>query len=478
MKKLVYSSFLALIIVLFVSSTATFAASTKCFTFTNNETAAATDLHIELDKGTTPTKEDPKIKNAAGVEVGKFEQKHGDDSDNKTYYDGSVPIGGSVKVCVTYDGSVPKVENWRWSQGFEKGRDGQNDVTKPIWLGKQKDATSPDMVMVIPFPTGQTTTALVCSATGTGRTTGHIADLTIKNPTNENVAVELNPCFIPSRGQYQPYICLGNYSVTVPANGSLNTKIFGYCTDIHVPPVPQGQAFPPVNEWIMPGSLASGWQPNTVNGWIPISSGSLPDGVIALNPINTLPLGHTINVNKNPTEAAPVLLEAITNISNAYNKLKTEGNITTPFSGNPAKEEESVIQQTFWIYAAALEGKDYEIEDFKNNTIKQFEAGGQKFNTATPQTKSNVETGIADFWSTFEAVGVEAKVLTLAADEDEIDEEDELPILIQPGYEKYAAARALGDNHEKAMKGAFVSEDKRKQWAETFKRIYKNQGGK
>jgi hypothetical protein len=476
MKKLVHLSFVALIIALFITSSTAFASSTstKCFTFTNNENAAATDLHIELNKGSCPTKEDPKIKNAAGAVSGSFEQRHGDGSNNKTYYDGTVPNGGgSVKVCVTYDGTTPEVKSWRWSQGFTN-----NDVTKPIWLGTKKDAKSPDIkIIAMALPTDET---LVCKATGTGRTTGNIANLSIKNTSNENVAVELGPYLIPSSGKYQPYIVPSIPEVIVPANGSLNTKIFGYCTDIHTPPVPDGQAFPPVNEWITPGPIASGWQPNTVNGWIPIPAGNLPNDVVALNPVNTLPLGHTINVNKQPLEAAPVLFEAIKVISSTFDGLKNEGLITTPFSGNPEKEKEAVIQQTFWIYAAALEGKDYEKDDFRNNTIKQFEAGGQNFNAATSQTKSNVETGVTNFWNTFEAVGVEAKVITISGEdeEDEIDEEDELPILIQPGYEKYAAARALGSSHEKAMKEAFVWEDKRKQWAETFKKIYINQGGK
>ena len=93
--------------------------------------------------------------------------------------------------------------------------------------------------------------------------------------------------------------------------------------------------------------------------------------------------------------------------------MKNEAAISTPFSSNPEKEREAVIQQTFWIYTATTAGKEYKKEDFRANTIKQFETStGQKFSNALPVTQKNVEQGVTDFWNTFEAVGVEAKVLT------------------------------------------------------------------
>lgn len=211
--------------------------------------------------------------------------------------------------------------------------------------------------------------ALQIRATGTGRTTGHIANLSLYNPTPAPLTFTLSPCYIPSGGQYQPYIVPTVTTATVPPGATANIPVKGYCTDIFTPPVPSGHTMPPFSDWTTPG--------------------------------------------QDPTSAA--LLDAIGNISTAYDNLKNEGSITTPFSGNPEKERESVIQQTFWIYAAGLSGRKYTKEDFKTNTIKQFETStGLNFEKTDEKTQSNVYTGIDQFWNTFSAVGTEAKVLPKA----------------------------------------------------------------
>ncbi len=74
--------------------------------------------------------------------------------------------------------------------------------------------------------------------------------------------------------------------------------------------------------------------------------------------------------------------------------------------------------------------------------------------------------------------GVQANLLLLDADDDEVDydkitKRDELPKLIIPGYDRYTTEREInGLSHEKAMKKAFSSERAQKRWSEVFKRIY------
>jgi hypothetical protein len=200
-------------------------------------------------------------------------------------------------------------------------------------------------------------------ATGTGNTTGHIANLSLYNPTNQTVAFTLSPCFIPSDGQYQPYIVPTVTTATVPSGVTANVPVNGYCTDISRPPVPSGDGMPPLSSWV--------------------------------------------TAEQDATAAS--LLEAINSVSTAFDKMKNEGSITTPFSGNPEKEREAVIQQTFWRYTS---GDKYKKEDFKANTIKQFETStGLAFEKTDEKTQSNLNAGIEQFWNTFEAIGAEAKVL-------------------------------------------------------------------
>ena len=168
---------------------------------------------------------------------------------------------------------------------------------------------------------------------------------------------------------------------------------------------------PSVKDWIPVASLPGNWKPLTSNGW------EKAPGSSALIPGTGQPLGHTIEIQKHPKEAAPILFEALTSISNAYDKMKNEGSVVTPFSGNPEKEREAVIQQTFWIYAAELTGKDYKVEDFSQNTVRQFEtATGQHFEKQPAEVQNQVQGGVVDFWNTFQAVGAEAKTLAKKPD--------------------------------------------------------------
>ena len=261
---------------------------------------------------------------------------------------------------------------------------------------------------LISMPAGRND-ALIFTATGTGRTTGHIADLAIYNPGDQPATVELGPCFIPSGGQYQPYVVPSLPPVTVPPHSTTNVPVQGYCADIFTAPVPAGAVFPPVTDWINAGATAGNWQPLALNGWQATNS---PGAITPTIPGTHMPLGHTIDTGKYPAEAAPILLDALQRIAQAYDQMRQNGAITTPFSGNPEKERESVIQQTFWIYAAELSGRTYKQDHFRENTLQQFEsASGQDFKKIPADQQKQINQGVQDFWNTFSAVGAEAKVL-------------------------------------------------------------------
>jgi hypothetical protein len=326
---------------------------------------------------------------------------------------------------------------------------------------------------------------LKIKATGTGRTTGHVLDITYINPTENEVNIEAGPCYIPSSGQYQPYIVptLGN--ITVPPQGQVTGPVWGYCTDIHMPPVPAGESAISFDKWIFPGSLAPDWKPAAENGWLPTE-----DRTVTI-PGKDVPLGYTIDAGKNPREAAPVLAEAINRISQAYDRLREEGNITTPFSGNPEKERESVIQQTFWIFTSGLSGNIYRVEDFAGKTADQYEtSSGKEFATLPADEQDKLADGIAQFWDTFEAVGAEAKVLTsgsspelfsntktkvkdalLAPDYSKVKKADDFDKIRRTKYDKYVVEREINKKtHEEACEEIDIDPDS--DFAKACKRVY------
>lgn len=304
---------------------------------------------------------------------------------------------------------------------------------------------------------------LLISAVGTGETTGPIALLTLTNPTLQPIRFSPGAVFIPSKNAKQPYIVPPAPPVIVPSGSTIEVPINGYCAAVQLPPVGSGQPMPPVEDWVTAQPLPSGWTPNPQDGWTPSATAT------ALNPATGQPLGHTLDFGQHPEAAADLLLTAIEQIGHAYDDLQGQGSISTPFSGRLEQEREAVVQQTFWIFAAAVQGEDYGQEDFEGKAIEQFEhSTGQNFNAAPAPVQASVKDGIMDFWNTFQAVGAQAKVLPPKA----ADITENWGPVVERKYEQYAVHRQTGHSHDSAMRRVFPNETAREQYSDAFRRRY------
>lgn len=434
----------------------------RTWTFTNGTGRAANDLHMELVVGTVPvnivTSATDGVRRAGGV-FSEFPES-GSPS-HHDYAGGTVAIGGSVTLQFK-DNTRPR--RWWWTWNGDR-------------IGDIENASSPDLVSVTPLQDWRD--ELIARPRGTGRTTGHIADLSVTNTTDKPVSITAGPSFIPSKGKYQSYVVTASDPVTIEPGATADIPLQGYCADIFAEPVPSDEALPPVSEWITPEESlplpASGQHPPFGSGWKP-----RPDGSgIATFPGTDTPFPYTIDGHKHPAAFGSLAMDALNRITQAYTEL--QGTIQTPFSGNPAKERESVIQQTFWIYTASLAGREYKMEDFAHNTLEQYAAATDKDGQdISDEEKEKLETGIEQFWGSFQATGVQAKVLAdveQAVSYDDIDDPDDLPKPIRPAYDRYAAERALNPKttHEEAMKKALSSKEARDKWSKIFKKLY---GGK
>src|SRR5690606_21932163 len=111
-------------------------------------------------------------------------------------------------------------------------------------------------------------------------------------------------------------------------------------------------------------------------------------------------------------EAASLFYEAIQLILSTVEDLQEDDLLRTPFSNNKTKESEAVIQQSFWLFTGALTGSTYKKQEFENQTFEQFEnQTSRKISTLSSEERNQLNEGVTDFWNTFEAVGVEAKVI-------------------------------------------------------------------
>ncbi|MDF1695700.1 MAG: hypothetical protein P1U56_07720 [Saprospiraceae bacterium] len=299
---------------------------------------------------------------------------------------------------------------------------------------------------------------LIISARGTGRTTGHIADLSVTNNSDQFVSLTPQLLYIPGRDKYQGYIIYIPEPITVAPGTSTTLPIPGYCANPHVPPVPLNEPMPSPSEWIPiqiipsggfeidghpptvpepmnpPGGSTGppqhttpirisdqvpvpGYDPsmtNTVQASPGYSEDKGSDSDIKVTyPGTQVEIEGSIDPDIDPTIFGQLAATGLTAIIDNVDTIQNSGIYITPFSNDKEKEKETIIQQTFWIYVAVILGKDYDKEDFANNVYKQFEnATGKTVTSLPPEQKEQVDGGVDDFWTVYTAVGIEAKVFS------------------------------------------------------------------
>ncbi|HSF89443.1 MAG TPA: Ig-like domain-containing protein [Saprospiraceae bacterium] len=273
--------------------------------------------------------------------------------------------------------------------------------------------------------------SLKITATGTGQTTGHIANLSITNTTGSTVRINPQTCYIPSDGKYQPYVA------TIPGTsvppGTSFLPVQGYCANVYAHPVPDGNPMPLVSDWIpviqpainiprggtniLTTPAVPAFKPEDVAGLIQSPGYAALPAKASTNITTTWPNTNilfegTIKPGSHPKTFAPVLVEAVNSITKGFDDLRQAGIINTAFSGDPEKEREAIIQQSFWMYTARITGKEYQKEQFREKVFSQFEDNsGTEVESLSAEEKEKLKSGIDVFWNTFINVSIEAKLL-------------------------------------------------------------------
>jgi len=298
------------------------------------------------------------------------------------------------------------------------------------------------------------------AAHGTGRTTGHIADLTITNQTDQALTLAEGAYYIPSTNRYQSYVGRTPANLTVVPGQTSTIPVNGYCMDVHVPPVPSGLRMTNYQDWILiSNDLTTSAHselavPKPIDPTAPQGSTNAkhilhPDHVLrpftpddipdifaspAYHPFDTLdrtagsivvtypgteiPLAGTIEARSELLQLAPMLVEFVRQIEDAATIIQANPDFSTPFDASPARELEALIQQTIWITTATLTGDSYQKKDFTANTYRQFvQNTGRSVASLSAAERERLDAGVDDFWEAFTAVGVEAKVFRPGGDE-------------------------------------------------------------
>lgn len=143
----------------------------------------------------------------------------------------------------------------------------------------------------------------------TGKTSGHIADAHIQNNSRKKTTVTIPAGEIPkeilsSREARQGFFITEPQDLEIPGKTSITVPIRGYCNDPTLDPPGPGMLMTTPDKWNTP----------------------LDD------------------------------IQTIRRITTATHKIQKEGMINTPFSQDPERERDVIIQQTVWVHL--IEGHD------------------------------------------------------------------------------------------------------------------------
>lgn len=265
-------------------------------------------------------------------------------------------------------------------------------------------------------------------ATSTGRTTGHIATLFITNTGTSVLEAQPQTVYIPSTGDYQSYVAKIP-ATDVPVGGVTTVVIQGYCADVHTAPVPAGVDMPAFGTWLpvgLPETLSSNaikiapsatLDPFATNDITTLTSSEGYRVVPSANEIGTLLWPGTdmttngiINPVNYSSDFAPVIVAINERIQQTTDNVLSVMN--TPFSAQPEKERDAVIQQTFWMIMAAMTGDEYTKKHFTDKVYDRYkEKTGNAASSLSEADKKILDDGIDQFWRVFNAVATQAKLL-------------------------------------------------------------------
>ncbi|MDD5260962.1 MAG: hypothetical protein PHD76_03855 [Methylacidiphilales bacterium] len=203
---------------------------------------------------------------------------------------------------------------------------------------------------------GEITTKLV----STGETIGVVANVDIHNNTPNEISVTIPATVLVAQdGKSQSYAIPQDETASVPPKGDKIVPLNGVCTEAHRPPVEKGNS----------------------------------TGLAIADPT-------TPEFKKYEPQ-----LQCTEDVIRVAKEEQKDGKFHTPFSGNPQKELDTIVQQTVWAANPAKDGAATTKEDLAKTVYKQTHA-------TTEEQKKALQPGIDQIWQAVELTGVKAKVLT------------------------------------------------------------------
>jgi len=256
---------------------------------------------------------------------------------------------------------------------------------------------------------------------GTGRTTGHIADISVFNPGQDNITVQLGlsdsgntngMIYVPSSKKHQGYIITGPGKVEIPAGGLIEIPLSGVCHDPSKPPIPANNPFPKPETWIFNDDLEG--MPIPLIGLKEVKVKPGRPVIANTYMVPGLLIGEEkspkVNPKKNPMVFATMVFDAVQKITTTTDILHDDGFYYTGILANDRRKTREIINQwTTWWYVGVLTGGEYDYKEFEKSLQNELSFNDLKVG------KEDISTVGTQLWDLVQLTGAEAKVISVSS---------------------------------------------------------------
>lgn len=215
----------------------------------------------------------------------------------------------------------------------------------------------------------------ILTGSPTGRTSGHVANLTVKNNCDQEMILELGPYIIPSEFDRQGYVIPEPVILMIPPHRTKTVALDGWCLNVELDAASGGGTLPSVKNWTSREEFAD-WQSN----WS--QTGQLEDDSFKKSKSNgrtkTIRIpGHSrdfefqTNKNADAEATAYMFVEAANALAAKYDELEEKEERTILTGVKIYSRRETFIQQAMWQYANLVSGEGYPYSAFEKVVMDQ-----------------------------------------------------------------------------------------------------------
>lgn len=248
---------------------------------------------------------------------------------------------------------------------------------------------------------------IVEKSTGTGAIVGHIANMTVRNGSDQELtvcfsnksacpvnSVHIGMMYIPNE-KYQDYVVFGPLDFVIPPQSTFIIPVTGVCVQPDEDPVPDEIPFSSPDTWILESDPPLQFSLNGVRSNKSESGLTIANVKQVWHDVPVSDHGITIVSGKNRPLTAALVFNAIQKIDSTIAVLNGNGSLQKSMFEKKSMNSVSYIKlYSAWYYVGVLTGDPYTYDNFEKGVLAQIDPQI----TSDPNNKMSIVGEAGKFW--------------------------------------------------------------------------------